>query len=88
MKHQPDEHQAHEQSLAERLINDRIKRWLDTAIGTELAGYGDINSEEIAATKALQQLRSLALSGYWYTLTPQIIDELKRAGLLDEREGE
>ncbi|KFG02579.1 hypothetical protein IQ62_01145 [Streptomyces scabiei] len=80
----PSEHQAHELPLADRLVTDHIRRWLNTAIATELAGYGDLNPEEQAARKAVEQVRHLALADYSYALVPRILDDLRRAGLLNE----
>lgn len=80
----PSEHHAHELPLADRLVTDRIRQWLDTAIATELAGYGKLSPEERAARKAVEQVRHLALADYSYVLVPQILDELRRAGLLNE----
>jgi len=81
-KQKPSEHPAHEAPLAERLVQDRVKRWLDTALAIELAGYGDLDAEERAARKAVEQVKHLALADYPYALVPRIIDDLRRAGLL------
>ncbi|NUS25085.1 MAG: hypothetical protein HOV92_12795 [Streptomyces sp.] len=86
MKQTPSEHSAHEAPLAERLIHDRVKAWLDTALATELAGYGDLTGEERAARKAVEQVKHLALADYPYALVPRIVDDLRRAGLLVEGE--
>jgi hypothetical protein len=80
----PSEHRAHELPLADRLVTDHIRKWLDTAIATELAGYGKLTPEERAARKAVEQVRHLALADYSYALVPRILDELRRAGLLSE----
>lgn len=80
--HDPSEHDAHEMPLADRLIQDRVKTWLDTALAIELAGYGDLDAEERAARKAVEQVKHLALADYPYALVPRIIDDLRRAGLL------
>ena len=61
--------------LANRLIDDIIRNWLDTAHGlTEAAGQN------------IDDMRYLHLDNYWYTVTPKILDALKRAGMLAERE--
>lgn len=78
----PSHNAAHDLSLAERLVNDLIKSWLNTQLGIELAGYGDATSEQRSARNAIHQARHLALSNYRDALTPKILDELKRAGLL------
>jgi hypothetical protein len=80
--HNPSDHPAHEMPLAERLVKDRVKTWLDTALAIELAGYGDITAEERAARKAVDQVKHLALADYSYALVPRIVDDLRRAGLL------
>jgi hypothetical protein len=81
-KQKPSEHPVHEMPLAERLVQDRVKTWLDTALAIELAGYGDLNDEERAARRAVEQVKHLALADYSYALVPRIIDDLRRAGLL------
>lgn len=78
----PAQHEAHDMPLAERLIQDRVKTWLDTALAIELAGYGDLNPEERAARKAVEQVKHLALADYTYALVPRIAEDLRRAGLL------
>ncbi|NUS82747.1 MAG: hypothetical protein HOY75_08335 [Streptomyces sp.] len=78
----PIQHEAHEMPLAERLIRGRVKTWLDTGLAIELAGYGDLNPEERAARKAVEQVKHLALADYTYALVPRIIDDLRRAGLM------
>ena len=85
-KQKPSEHPAHEAPLAERLVEDRVKRWLNTALAIELAGYGDLNAEERAARKAVEQVKHLALADYPYALVPRIVDDLRRAGLLVDGE--
>ncbi|MEU5322910.1 hypothetical protein AB0G67_40100 [Streptomyces sp. NPDC021056] len=82
--HSPSEHPAHEAPLAERLVQDRVKAWLNTALAIELAGYGDLTPEERAARKAVEQVKHLALADYPYALVPRIVDDLRRAGLLVE----
>jgi L-alanine-DL-glutamate epimerase-like enolase superfamily enzyme len=81
----PRQHQAHELPLADRLVTDRIRRWLTTALETELAGYGEATPEERAARAAVKQMRHLALADYSYALVPQILDDLRRAGLLNDQ---
>lgn len=78
----PSNNDAHDFPLADRLVDDLIKKWLDTAIATELAGHGNTTPEERAARRAIEQVRHLALADYSYALTPKILDELRRAGLL------
>lgn len=73
---------AHDFPLAERLINDLIRKWLNTQLGIEQAGYGDATPEEQAARKAIDQARYLALANYSTALTPKILDQLRRAGLM------
>lgn len=78
----PSEHEAHETPLAERLVQDRVRTWLNAALATELAGYGDLTAEERAARKAVEQVKHLALADYPYALVPRIVSDLRRAGLL------
>ncbi|MCX5598495.1 hypothetical protein OOK29_10120 [Streptomyces phaeochromogenes] len=78
----PSHNAAHDFPLADRLVIDRIKQWLDTAIATELAGYGTLDPQEVAARKAVDQVRHLALADYQYALVPKILDDLRRAGLM------
>lgn len=78
----PSEHEAHEMPLAERLVLDRVKAWLNTGLAIELAGYGNLTPEEHAARRAVEQVKHLALADYPYALVPRIVDDLRRAGLL------
>lgn len=80
----PSQHDAHDYPLADRLVCDRIGRWLKTALDTEMAGYGELTPEEKAARKAVEQVRHLALADYSYALVPKILDDLRRAGLLND----
>ncbi|MFJ1667405.1 hypothetical protein ACIOK4_13650 [Streptomyces bottropensis] len=82
----PSHNAAHDFPLAERLVNELIRKWLDTQLGIELAGCGDATPEEQAVRKAIDQIRHLALANYRDALTPKILDELRRSGLLSQYE--
>jgi hypothetical protein len=82
----PSDHRAHEMPLAERLIQHRVKTWLDTALAIELAGYGKLTPEERAAREAVEQVKHLALADYSCALVPRIVDDLRRAGLLPDED--
>lgn len=82
----PSHNAAHDLPLAERLVTNLIRKWLDTQLGIELAGCGDATPEEQAARKAIDQVRHLALANYRDALAPKILDELRRAGLLSQCE--
>lgn len=68
--------------LADRLVNATIGKWLDTKLGLAEAAVG----EDSPLIAGLERARD-ALSGHWYQLTPRILDELRRAGLLHEELG-
>ncbi|QQM45240.1 hypothetical protein [Streptomyces liliifuscus] len=87
-KADPSHNAAHDFPLADRLVIDRIKQWLDTALATELAGYGTTDPREVAARKAVDQMRHLALADYRYALVPKILDDLRRAGLMAPPSGD
>lgn len=68
------------QPLAERLINGAVRLWLDAYLGT---------AEAAASTEERREGVRWArdyLSGHSVTLTPKIVDELQRAGLLKRSE--
>jgi hypothetical protein len=66
------------------MVNDAIRAWLDIATATALT-FDPINDYERGAQAAIRQMRSLHLSGFESSLTPNILDALRRAGLLVDR---
>lgn len=62
--------------LAERLINGAVRQWLDTYVGTAWAAASTEERRE-----GVNWTRSY-LAEHDITLTPKIVDELQRAGLL------
>jgi hypothetical protein len=77
-------HEAHDLPLADRLVSEAIRKWLDTGYGFAQAGNGDppLGDYERGFGAGIEQMRYLHLDNYWYTVVPTIIDELRRAGLL------
>jgi hypothetical protein len=76
--------EAHDFPLDYRLVKDVIGKWLDTATAIASAANGSppINDYERGFQQGVEQMRYLHLDNYWYTLVPQILDQLKRSGLL------
>lgn len=70
----------HEYPLAERLIRDVLVEWLTTRLAIAKAAAP---SEE--ARNMVDQVAHLHLAGTEYSVVPQIVDVLVRAGLLDRR---
>lgn len=62
-------------SLASRLTNTRIRDWVGTQIGVTFAASEKWDHPGI-------QRAADALTDYGYHLTPRILDDLRRAGLL------
>jgi hypothetical protein len=77
--------EIHDLPLANRLVDDEIRNWLDTHLGLLAAQTSDDSPER----KIVDQARHLHLDNYWYVLTPKILDALRRADLLavTDREG-
>jgi hypothetical protein len=84
----PSAHEAHEMPLAGRIIDRLIGAYIAHAGDIALAGNGYSGAEEEGFRKGVEQMRYLHLSGWDYRLTPKILDELRRAGLLRDREEE
>ena len=78
----PAQHEAHEMPLAGRIIDRLISEYIAHAGDIALAGNGYSGAEEEGFRKGVEQMRYLHLSGWDYRLTPKIVDELTRAGLL------
>jgi len=72
----------HDFPLAERLVSEAIRKYIDIATATALAGFGDLNDYERGARQGIDQMRHLHLAGWDYSVVPQILEELRRAGLL------
>jgi hypothetical protein len=75
-------HELHELPLANRIIDELVRDYLDRAAGIAYAGTGEATDEERGARKAIAEMRHLHLDSYPYALTPKILDALRRAGLL------
>jgi hypothetical protein len=86
----PAAHEAHESPLADRIIEQAIREWLNTATAITLAANGNppINDYERGVAQGVEQMRHLHLDNYWYALVPKITDQLRRAGLLSPNEVE
>lgn len=67
---------ACEDPLANRLIDDLIRRWVNTNIG-----FADATSSTEEIRKGVQHAAS-HLDEHWVHLVPDIVDALRRAGLL------
>ena len=80
----PAAHEAHETPLADRIVEQAIREWLDTATAIALAANGNppINDYERGVKQGIENMRYLHLAGYWYALVPEIIGQMRRAGLL------
>jgi hypothetical protein len=85
MTNDPAAHEVHDTPLANRIVERIIRDWLATATAIARAGNGNppINEYERGISHGIDHLDSY-LTGYPYTVVPQIIDELRRAGLLRE----
>jgi hypothetical protein len=81
----PAKHPAHERPLADRIVIQAVRNWLDIVTATA-ASFDPINDHERGALAAIKEMRSLHLSGFEHSLVPQILGELRRAGLLVDRE--
>ena len=84
----PAAHEAHEVPLADRIMEQAIREWLNTATATALAGNGNppINDYERGFKQGVEQMRHLHLDNYWYALVPKVTDQMRRAGLLAQPE--
>lgn len=75
---------VHDEPIAQRLIEQGIRDWLNTATAIAHAANGSppINDYERGVRQGIDRMRHLHLDNYWYTLVPRLMDELKRAGAL------
>lgn len=67
---------AYNDPLANRLIEDRIRKWLKLGLA-----YADATSATDEERKGVRRAGS-HLDEFWVELVPGIVDDLKRAGLL------
>ncbi len=79
----PAAHEAHDLPLADRITVKAIQDWLNTATATAHAANGNppINDYERGISQGIEQMRYLHLDNYWYTLVPEILGALRRAGI-------
>ena len=84
----PSAHEAHDLPLADRLVSDAIRQWLDTATGLARAANGNppLDAYERGIAQGIDQMRYLHLDNYWYTVVPEILDELRRTGFATKRQ--
>lgn len=82
----PAQHPAHDFPLADRIVDDLISEYIATNLALAAATFGSATPEERGAHEALDQVRHLHLAGWDYRLTPKILDALRRAGLLIDKE--
>lgn len=83
----PRAHDAHDLPLAERLVADAIRQWLDTATGLAQAANGNppVNDYERGIAQGIVNMRYGHLDNYWYTVVPKILDELRRTATCRKR---
>jgi len=77
--------EVHDLPLADRLVNDIIREWLDTAFAVANCTV-DPEFSEVERGKALafDEMQYGRLNNYWYAVTPKIVDALRRAGKMEE----
>lgn len=83
----PAAHEVHETGLAERIIDNLIGEYIATAANIALAANGYLGAEAEGYRTGVEQMRYLHLAGWTYRLTPEIVDALRRAGLLVADQG-
>lgn len=67
---------AFDDPLANRLVEDRIRKWVNLNLA-----YADATSVTEEERKGVRRAGS-HLDEFWIELVPSIVDDLKRAGLL------
>lgn len=72
----PTEAEAHQLPLAHRLIDAAVESWLDTHL--RIAACASEPEEQAV----INRIRHLHLAGFGYQVTPKLVGELERAGLL------
>ena len=80
----PAAHEAHDLPLADRIAAKAIQDWLDAATATARAANGNppLGDYERGIDQGIDRMRHLYLDSYWYTVVPEVLDALRRAGLL------
>jgi hypothetical protein len=80
----PRAHEAHDVPLADRLVEGVISRWLAsaTAIGLAANGNPPVSEYERGVSQGIEHMAYSHLANYPYTVVPQILDELRRAGVI------
>lgn len=78
----PIAHEAHQRPLANRIVSGLVRQYLDRAAATALC-IDPINDHERGFVEGVNQMRHLHLAGWDYQLVPKILDELRRAGLMN-----
>jgi hypothetical protein len=76
--------EIHELPLANRLVDDLIREWIDIALNLMRAATGTHTAEERARQKAIDEVQYMALADYSSALTPAILDALRRAGMVTD----
>lgn len=79
----PAAHEAHDLPLADRIVERAIRDWLDAATATARAASGNppASDYERGISQGIDNMRHLHLDNYWYTLVPEILGALRRAGI-------
>jgi len=80
----PAAHEAHDLPLADRIAATAIQDWLNAATATARAANGNppLGDYERGIGQGIDRMRHLCLDNYWYTVVPEILGALRRAGLL------
>jgi hypothetical protein len=78
----PARHEAHDLSLADRLVDAEIGRFVSTAFAVARAANPYLGEKGDGYRQALDDMQHRHLSGVFYRLTPKIVGVLRRAGLL------
>lgn len=84
----PAAHEAHDLPLADRIVAQAIRNWLNAATATARAANGNppLGDYERGVSQGIDHMRHGHLDSYWYTLVPEILGALRRAGLLAQRD--
>lgn len=67
---------ARDAPLVNRIIDDLIHKWIQSAVA-----HAKATNDNDETYRGIVNMQG-SLEDYWIHLTPKIIDELKRAGLL------
>ena len=84
MANDPAAHEAHGTPLADRIVEQAVREWLNTATAIALAANGNppLGDFERGVVQGIENLRHGHLDNYWYALVPEITGQMRRAGLL------